>query len=171
MDQIIIAFEREKTTLRMKELLEAGGVAACVTCRSAAEVRRAAGKLRVRAVLCGYKFSDDFAENLWGDLPPGCAMLLVAYQGFLDLCSDDRIQKLAAPVSRSTLLAAVADLLRAQAPPARSELDRAVIASAKALLMARGMTETQAHRALQKQSMDRGGRLEETARRVLDGIE
>ena len=42
---------------------------------------------------------------------------------------------------------------------------------AKAVLMGRdGMTEEQAHRFLQKRSMDQGTRLADTARRVLDEI-
>ena len=42
---------------------------------------------------------------------------------------------------------------------------------AKAVLMARdGMTEEQAHRFLQKRSMDNGARLVDTARQVLEEL-
>ena len=47
--------------------------------------------------------------------------------------------------------------------------EQALIARAKDALMAReGMSEGQAHRWLQKQSMDHGARLADTARQVLD---
>lgn len=35
MEKIIVAFESEKTALRVKELLEGGGAAACLVCRTA----------------------------------------------------------------------------------------------------------------------------------------
>ena len=55
MEKIIVAFESEKTALRVKELLEGGGAAACLVCRTADQVRRAINKLPVPAVVCGYK--------------------------------------------------------------------------------------------------------------------
>ena len=53
MEKIIVAFESEKTALRVKELLEGGGAAACLVCRTADQVRRAINKLPVPAVVCG----------------------------------------------------------------------------------------------------------------------
>lgn len=53
-------------------------------------------------------------------------------------------------------------------PKARSEEDRKVLEEAKALLMERnGMTEEEAHRYIQKCSMDSGTNLVETAEMVL----
>ena len=46
MEKIIVAFESEKTALRVKELLEGGGAAACLVCRTADQVRRAINKLQ-----------------------------------------------------------------------------------------------------------------------------
>ena len=48
MEKIIVAFESKKTALRVKELLEGGGAAACLVCRTADQVRRAINKLPVR---------------------------------------------------------------------------------------------------------------------------
>ena len=51
MEKIIVAFESEKTALRVKELLEGGGAAACLVCRTADQVRRAiaGGGVRLQA--------------------------------------------------------------------------------------------------------------------------
>lgn len=70
MEKIIVAFESEKTALRVKELLEGGGAAACLVCRTADQVRRAINKLPVPAVVCGYKLGDQTAELFFEDLPP-----------------------------------------------------------------------------------------------------
>ena len=53
-------------------------------------------------------------------------------------------------------------------PKVRSDEDRKVLDEAKALLMERnGMTEEEAHRYIQKCSMDSGTNLVETAEMVL----
>ena len=53
-------------------------------------------------------------------------------------------------------------------PAARSDADRKLIEDAKALLIARNhMTEEEAHRYLQKSSMDSGTNLVETAQMLL----
>ena len=161
MEKIIVAFESEKTALRVKELLEGGGAAACLVCRTADQVRRAINKLPVPAVVCGYKLGDQTAELFFEDLPLSCAMLVLAHQDRLDLLGNDDIFRLPSPVSRGDLLAA--------GRPCHSGEDRRLIDRAKALLMDRhGITEEQAHYYLQKKSMDSRTKLAQTARLVLD---
>ena len=53
--------------------------------------------------------------------------------------------------------------------PERREEDQRLIQRAKELLMdVNRMTEAEAHRFLQKRSMDAGAKLTETARRIVD---
>lgn len=174
MENVIVAFEHEKSGARIREILENAGAAACLVCRSAAEVKRLVRKQHITTVISGFKFPDDTAEGLFCDLPEPCAMLLLAVQNQLDLCENEDIFKLATPVSKGDLVASVRMLLQMShrleryARPRRSEQEQELIAQAKAVLMDRhGMTESQAHRLLQKQSMDTGAKLIETARMVL----
>ena len=122
-------------------------------------------------------------------------MLMVAPQAQLDLCEGEGIFKLRAPIRRSELMASVRLLSQVaqnatressqvaqsassqvargassqgRSPAQRSQEERELVERAKAVLMGRhGMTEEQAHRFLQKQSMDNGVRLTDTARLVL----
>ena len=176
METVIVAFEGEKTCHRIREILENAGAASCLLCHSAAEVKRLVHKQHISTVISGFKFPDDSAEGLFEDLPPSCAMLLLAVQSQLDLCENEEICRLPAPVSRGDLIASVRMLLQMgrrlekYLRPRRSGEEEELIRRAKALLMERnGMTEEQAHRFLQKQSMDAGARLADTARLVLEG--
>lgn len=175
MESVIVAFEHEKACMRIKEILESGGAASCLVCRSAAEVKRAVYQQHVGAILCGYKFPDQSAQDLFDDLPPSCAMLMIAPQSMLELVGNQDIFRLPLPVSRGDLLASTRMLLQVshrlerQERPRRTEAEQAVVERAKAMLMAsRGMSEEQAHRYLQKRSMDAGSRLAQTARAVLE---
>lgn len=176
MEKIVVAFENSRSCQRVREILERSGTAECILCRSAAEVRRAVRQQRIPAVVCGYKFPDATAEALFADLPGPRAMLLLAPQGLLDLVGEADIFRLPLPVSKGDLVASVRMLLQIgrrleRQGRRRGPEEQAVIDRAKALLMERGMSEAQAHRLLQKRSMDAGERLEQAARSVLDGLE
>ena len=175
MRQVIVAFERQSNCDRLREALESTGEFTCLTCRSAAQVKRTVGKLRLDLVVCGFKLADESCETLYGDLPQRCAMLMVAPQAQLDLCAAAGVLKLPAPVDRRSLLASVRLLAQLtqgrEVPVRRSEAEQRLVEQAKAALMDQnGMTEEQAHRFLQKRSMNRGARLADAARQVLDEI-
>lgn len=170
MRQIVVAFERQSNCDRLREVLESTGEFSCLTCRSAAQVKRTVAKLRLDLVVCGFKLTDESCETLYFDLPQRCAMLMVAPQAQLELCAAPGIFKLPAPVGRGPLLASVRMLAQtSQAPARRNQEEKELVARAKALLMEQdGMTEAEAHRWLQKRSMDHGARLADTARQVLE---
>ena len=144
METVIVAFENSKTAWRVKEILEGGGVASCVVCRSADQVRRTLHKLHVPAVVCGYKLGDQTAELLFDDLPLSCAMLVLASQSMLELMQNDDIFRLPTPVSRGDLAASVRMLLQIgrrlerYVRPRRSREEQSLIDQAKRLLIATG---------------------------------
>lgn len=174
MERIIVAFETPKSGAHVRDVLESGGVAQCLLCRSAAEVKRLVHQQHITAVICGFKLADQSAEALFADLPPACAMLMIAVQSKLDLCRNEDIFLLPSPVGRGDLIAAARMLLQIGhrmerfVRPQRTDEAHTAVLRAKALLKSRdGMTEEQAHYFLQKQSMDSGRKLVETAKLVL----
>ena len=103
-------------------------------------------------------------------------MLMIAPQHQLDMVNEE-IFRLPAPISRSDLVNSTEMVLQMSRrlgrmiKPRRSDEDREVIRQAKSLLMERnGLTEDQAHRLLQKKSMDSGVNLVQTARLVLGDL-
>ena len=138
METVVVAFEGEKNGRRLKELLESSGTAACLLCRSADQVKRLVRQQRLTTVVCGYKFPDGTAEELAGELPGFCTVLLLAPRGLLELVPErPGLLRLSAPAGRRELLAAVEELLRlgeeagALLPPRRSREEREVVERAK----------------------------------------
>ena len=175
MQTVIVAFENGANSAKIREILESEGEFSCLTCRSAAEVKRAVHKQHECIIVCGFKLADETCEDLFCDLPAGCFMLMIAAQTKLELSETEGIFKLQSPIRRGELLASVRMLVqfqryipREKGPAKRGEEEQKLIRRAKAVLMDRhGMTEEQAHRFLQKQSMDNGAKLTDTARLVL----
>ena len=68
MRQIVVAFERQSNCDRLREALESTGEFSCLTCRSAAQVKRTVAKLRLDLVVCGFKLTDESCETLYTSL-------------------------------------------------------------------------------------------------------
>ena len=68
MDQVLVAFESEKTCRRIREILECSGTASCLVCRSGDQVRRLVNKRHIAAVVCGCKLADETAAAVLGGL-------------------------------------------------------------------------------------------------------
>ena len=175
MEEVALAFESEKTCAHIREILEGTGMASCLLCHSGAEVKRVVDIQGISTVICGCKLRDLDAESLFVDLPTGCSMLVVGKRPMLDVIENEEIIKLAAPASRDDLLSAVRLLLRGErrvkrnAVPVRSAEEKICIERAKELLISRyGMSEGQAHRFLQKKSMDSGVKMLHTAQKILE---
>lgn len=174
MDTVIVAFETESLCNRFRDLIEGGGIANCVVCHSGSQVRRILGAQQIYCVVCGNRLTDGPSEWLCSDLPPACSMLMVGPQHHLDLCASPDIFKLYTPIRKEEALATVSLLLQFGRRmerfirPRRSNAEQDLINQAKTVLMERrGMSEEQAHRSLQKRSMDLGCRMIQTARLVL----
>ena len=112
MEEVILAFEGEKTCTHIRDILESAGVANCLLCHSGTEVKRLVDVQGIMTVICGCKLRDQDAESLFVDLPAGCSMLVIGKKGLVDLIGNEEIVKLMAPVSLGDLLSAVHLLLR-----------------------------------------------------------
>ena len=177
MDTSIVAFENTALSQRFSDLMESTGTARCLTCRSGDQVRRLLNKQQAYCVVCSPHLSDGPAEWLYEDLPPSCSLLLVGPQHMLDACSSRDIFKLATPIRKEEALSTVRLLLQFGhrmerfVRPGRTGAQQELVDRAKELLMEKkGMSEEEAHRALQKRSMDAGLRLTQTARKVIEEL-
>ena len=165
MDRIILAFASEKAHAQITRILGSGGLAPSISCFSGA------------VVICGFRLRDMTAEMLAVDLTGIAPVLVISSPGNLELCGDRNLIKLAVPSSRAEFFASLdlaQGVLAGGAPASRLHIQRSaeeerLICRAKAVLMEVNlMSEAEAHRFLQKYSMDTGLRLAETARLILE---
>ena len=174
MSKVIVAFENENNRKRICEILEATGIQVRLSCRSGSEAIRAIRKMSGGIVISGYKLTEMTVVDLAYDLSGIAMILTIASPQQLELCENDNIFKLPTPFSRGDLVSSVRMLLQMQeknyraAPPRRSERDTADINKAKEILMNKnGMSEEEAHRFIQRRSMDTGAKAAETARLII----
>jgi response regulator NasT len=117
-------------------------------------------------------------SELYGYLPREFRMLLVASPAKLQDCTSTDIMCLPMPIHShelvSTLQTMMFELMRPRKkkarlqPKQRSEQEQKIIRDAKQLLMNRNnMSEEEAHKYIQKVSMDSGNNLVETAQMIL----
>jgi AmiR/NasT family two-component response regulator len=175
MDRIVVAIENEGIRKRISDMLEASGILIRGSCRSGAEAIRWIKKMGGGIIICGYKLADMMASDLAVDLNGAAMILVIATPSLLNMCNNESIFKLAAPVSKGDLIASVRMLMQLEekhiriSPPRRTDKENAEVAQAKELLMSKnGMSEEEAHRYIQRKSMDSGAKAVETARLIIE---
>jgi response regulator NasT len=177
MTNIIVAFPKQDTARTVKRLLVQNGHRVDATCTTGAQVLHSLDELDAGLLVCGYKFVDMMYTELHDYLPEPFEMLLVASQANCDSRELQDIVCLATPLKANELLQTV-DMMensitrrrrkKRHAEKIRSQDEKILIDEAKALLMDRNnLSEEEAHRYLQKRSMDNGTGLIETAQMIL----
>lgn len=176
MVSVIVVFPKLEDAKNIRNLLVRNGYDVIGVCTSGAQALQMLEHLSDGIILCGYRFNDMLYTELYECLPPNIQMLLAASPHILDECRDNDIVCLALPLKVhdliNTLEMMAAAILRQRRkrktkPKQRSEEEQKVIDGAKKLLMERNnMTEEEAHRYIQKCSMDSGNTLVETAQMV-----
>lgn len=175
MNRIVVAFESEKSRSRITEMLETSGFPVRAAFRSGAEAKRMIMKMGGGIVVCGHKLPDMTADELIYDLGALALVLVMAKPVFLDMCESPDLFRLTLPTSRQELSGSLRMLMQLDerqqrmTVPQRKDDDRQMIESAKRLLIAReGVTEEQAHRLIQRRSMDTGAKMADTAKKILE---
>lgn len=174
---IIVVFPKRDNAAGIRNLLVRGGMTVTGVCTSGAQAVNYADALDEGIVVCGYKLKDMVYTELREYLPENFEMLLVASQEKWSDGLAEGVVGLSMPLKAYDLMNTIQMMLenmdrrrrkRRQEKKTRNSKQQEVIKQAKALLMGRNhMTEEEAHRYLQKNSMDSGTNMVETAEMVL----
>lgn len=183
MDNIIIGFNDRSKGEVIKDIVSSNGFYNVDVCVSGDEVLRLASHSAGGIVICGYKIGSQLFSDLYEMLPDDFGMLVLLSRNQADLIDNEEIFSLVLPVSKVDMIKTVNMILSLNSsggvgknkefldrPPKaeRSDTDKIVIERAKLYLMNKyKLTEEAAHRFLQKNSMNKGLKMVETARLVL----
>ena len=174
----IVAFPKLEDAKNLKYVLKRSGYDDILACNSASQVISAANELDGGVVICGFRLTDMHYSELYGYLPREFSMLLVASPAKLQECAIADIGCLSMPIRAHELIDTVEMMAmnfyreqkrrKLSVPKRRSDKETKIIQDAKALLTERNcMSEQEAHRYIQKMSMDSGNNLVEIAEMIL----
>lgn len=177
MSNIMVVFPKKENATNIRNILVRGGFEVSLVCTSGAQVLQFADNLHGGIIVCGYRMQDMLYSELRECLPDTFGILLIASRDRWGDGLDSGVVGLPMPIKVYDLINTVEMMFqnlqrerrkRREAAKNRSPQQKKVIDDAKALLMTRNnMSEEEAHRYLQKSSMDSGNSMIETAQMVL----
>lgn len=177
MTNILIAFPKLEEGRGIKNVLLRNGFSVSGVCTSGMQAAGRADEWNEGIVICGYKLTDMLYSQLQELLPAGFEMLLLTPGQHLNDCLGNDVVCLGMPLKVKELVDTVDMMVenmerrrraRRKSPIVRDEKETALIKEAKCLLMERNnMTEGEAHKYMQKSSMDSGTNMVETAQMIL----
>ena len=177
MIHIIVVLPKPEDARSIRNLLMKNGFRVSGVCTTASQALSTMDDLGEGIVICSYRMPDMLYHELYACLPKGFEMLLLASPNVLQECEGNDIMCLAMPFKVYDLINTLDMMGQAierrrrrarQSPKERSPEEEALLKEAKELLMNRNhMSEEEAHRYLQKCSMDSGTNMVETAQMVL----
>ncbi len=169
---VFVAFSNKKVAVSIAKIVIANGMNVACVATSLAELKKAVHAYESGIIVCGYRFNDDYVLDFIEDVPENVNIIMVGKRTQLDECENERVFKLAVPLQRMDLvcslnmLSSMDDCIRLG--KSRNPEEEKIILEAKRTLIGRySMTEEQAHRYMQKKSMDTGRKLVDIAKIVL----
>ena len=170
MARIVIASASETSRDQLARLLSSSGFTVFRCCASGSELRRTVNECNDGVVILLGGLPDCKADELQWDLGDRIQILLVGKPALLESCEAPEIFRLALPASSQALMGAVDMLnqLHQMRLPKRIGNEKQLVEQAKRLLMRQqGLTEPEAHRALQRYAMNHGIKMADYAAQIV----
>lgn len=177
MVNIVVAFPKIEDATNIKNLLVRSGYSVTAVCTSGAKVLSVANEYTDGIVICGYKFVDMFYSDIKANLPQYFEMILLASPSKLSDATGSGVVSVSMPIKVNDLKNTI-DLLYEsivrrrrklkEQPKKRNSKEQQIIDTAKKILIEKNnLTEYEAHRYIQKTSMDTGTNMVETAEMII----
>lgn len=177
MSNIVIAFPKKETAQNVKKILSQSGYSVQAVCTTGAQALASVNNLENGILICGSRFVDMMYMEIHDYLPPEFQMLLIASPASVQEREVENLVCLVLPMKVHELLQTI-EMMEGEihrrrkrmrkVPRQRSEEERQIIDKAKALLMERNkFSEEEAHRYIQKRSMENGTGLVEVSQMIL----
>ena len=170
---LFIAFDNKKVSLSVAKILLSNGIKVNKIAERASDILDVNRYYSSGIIITGYCFDNQYINDTIDDIDSNFNVICIGKREQLEFCDDERIFKLAVPLNKMDLLCSVEMLMtmdsRYKPKGKKSHTDERLIQTAKQMLIdIYAMSEEQAHRYMQKKSMDTGRKLVEIARIILD---
>ena len=154
-------------------MLDTSGFEVCLICRSVAELMRSIGDLDDILIIMGYKLPDGVVDDVYDALREGQLLMSIIKDEQRYLIQNEEIFTVSLPVNREQIISSIEVLAghieHRYKKSGRTPEEDKIIENAKLYLMEKyRMTESQAHRFIQKRSMDTGAKFIDTAKLILN---
>lgn len=177
MTNIVVAFPKIEDATNIKNLLVRNGYSVAAVCTSGSKVLNVVDEYNDGIIICGYKLQDMLYSELKTNLPDYFDFVLLASQakvteamgqGIISVTMPIKINDLANTIDMLAMNIARCRKKLKEQPKKRNPKEQKLIDEAKRILMEKNnLTEYEAHRYIQKTSMDSGTNMVETAEMVI----
>ena len=162
MNNIVIAFPKKEVANSIKKILAQSGYTVTAVANTGASALSSMNGLNMGIIICGYRFSDMMYSEIYE------YMMEKNVDNLMSLSMPLKVHELLQTVEMMDYTITRRRKKLRQRPKVRSKEDQEMLSSAKAVLIERnGFSEEEAHRYIQKRSMDNGTGLVETAQMIL----
>ncbi|MDD6729170.1 MAG: ANTAR domain-containing protein [Eubacteriales bacterium] len=168
MRNIIIAYPVKDIALKLRLMLENEGLHVSCVCALGSSALNIAQDMREGIIVCAENLSDMSAANIAEHLPPDFDIVALSKNGTQSYMGN--LIYLPLPVNRDEFISTVTILASSTSAFTRRDGDEAeIISNAKVIIMNNmDMTETQAHKYLQNESMKTGKKLVAVAQEIIN---
>ncbi|MCR5667131.1 MAG: ANTAR domain-containing protein [Eubacterium sp.] len=174
---IVVAFPKPEVARNIRNVLVKNGYDVAAVCTTGGQAIGKMHDLEYGILVCGYRFVDMPCEEIVPYMPANFEMLLITSKAVLFDDFERNIVSCSMPLKVHEFLSTLEMMayaierrrkkIKAQ-PKKRSAKEQAIIDQAKHILMERNqLSEEQAHKYLQKTSMDSATSLTETAQMII----
>ncbi len=172
MRKIVLAFSKKETSEKVRRMLDGSEYVVSAVCLSFADLMRATADMEDILIIMGYKLPDATVNDVAEHLSDRHELMAIVKSDLREMIDED-IFIVPIPVNRQALISSInllwRDIERRSHRAVRTPEEQKIIESAKLFLMENHrMTEEQAHRFIQKRSMDTGAKFIDTARMILN---
>ncbi len=170
---LFIAFDNKNISLSVARILISNGIKVNKIAERVSDILDADRYYNSGIIIMGYRFDNQYINYIIDHLHSNFNIICIGKREQLEYCDDERIFKLAVPLNKTDLICSVEMMMTmetAYRPSGNKSLsDERLIQKAKHMLIdIYSMSEEQAHRYMQKKSMDTGRKLVDIARIILE---
>jgi response regulator NasT len=171
-NNVFIAFDSKKTAYTIAKMVISEGYEVAGVAKDLIHLKTILSYYKGGILIMGSRFCSMAVDDLLEDVSDDVDVILIGNINQLATCHDERVFKLALPLKKNDLICSVEMFISVDNAsgkvPTKSVADDKLISRAKRVLIDRyDMNEEQAHRYIQKKSMDSGKKLVDIAKIIV----